>query len=181
MGHCAFFSVGKNVRISFCFCISWIRLCLPNVLFYWCIVTFDAPSKALGIFHYPELPSGFISLLQIKGDCYMMLFLDIGLSYRDFQFDHMIHCWSPLSKVTLRVGNRFIRWKIPDQSCVYHALHYFTQATSYCYWAVVFWVWVVFLRLRYRNDCSYFPWFWKCSIYPEIIEYFQKVIERILC
>ena len=34
-------------------------------------------SKAMKIFHYCEFPSGLISLLQIKEDCYQMLFLDI--------------------------------------------------------------------------------------------------------
>ena len=51
----------------------------------------SAQSKAMEIFHYSELPNGLISLLQIKEDCYQMLFLDIGLSYGGFQFDYMIH------------------------------------------------------------------------------------------
>ena len=86
-------------------------------------------SKAMEIFHYSKLSSGFISLLQIKEDCYQMLFLDIGLSYGGFQFDHMIHCWLAFSEATLRVDNKFIGFKILDQSFVYHVLHCFTKAT----------------------------------------------------
>ena len=87
-------------------------------------------SKAMEIFHHSKLPSSLIKLIQIKEDCYQMLFLDIGLSHGGFQFDHMIHCWSPLSEATMRVGNKFIWFKIPDQSFAYQALHCFTQATS---------------------------------------------------
>ena len=57
------------------------------------------------ILHYSEFPSDLISLLQIKEDCNQM-FLDIGLSYGRFQFDHMIYCWSPFPEATLRVGNK---------------------------------------------------------------------------
>ena len=87
-------------------------------------------SKAMEIFHYSELPSGLISLLQIKEDCYQMFFVDIGLSYRGFWFDYMIHCWSAFSEDTLRIGNKFIGSKISVQSFVYHALHCFTEASS---------------------------------------------------
>ena len=213
MGHYTFFSIDKNACISFGFWISWICSCLPNVLFYGCIIAVDAlqfsyifwsgrdievsnvkitinskcktpcntvnfyikqcywqntplrdslflfveirkcwsdlnselpvrektfykvqqsssQSKAMEIFHYSKLPSGLINLIQIKEDCYQMLFLDISLSYGGFPFNHMIHCWSAFSEATLRVGNKFIRFKIPDQSFVYHVLRCFTQATS---------------------------------------------------
>ena len=55
------------------------------------------------VFHYSELPGGLISLLQIKEDCYKVLFLNVGLSYGGFQFDHMIDCRSPLSESTLTI------------------------------------------------------------------------------
>ena len=83
----------------------------------------SSQSKAMEIFHYSELLSGF------KEDCYQMLFLDIGLFYGGFQFDYMIHCWWPFLEATIRV-DKFIRFKIPDQSFVYHALHCFTEVTS---------------------------------------------------
>ena len=37
-----------------------------------------------------------------------VLFLDVGLSYADFQFDHMIQRRSPLSEYTLRTGENFL-------------------------------------------------------------------------
>ena len=73
----------------------------------------SSQSKAMKIFHYSELPSDLVSLLQIKEDWYQMSFLYIVLSYGGFQFDLMIHCWSEFSEATLRVGNKFIGFKIP--------------------------------------------------------------------
>ena len=88
----------------------------------------QSSSQAMEIFHYSKLLSGLISLLQIKEDSYQMLFLDIGLSYGSFQFDHMIHCWSAFLEATLRVGNKFIGFKIPNKSCLPCAC--FTEAAS---------------------------------------------------
>ena len=53
------------------------------------------------VFKYSKLPGGFISLLQIKEDCYKVLFLDVGLSLGGFQFDLMIYCRSSLPESTL--------------------------------------------------------------------------------
>ena len=44
--------------------------------------------KSIQVFHYSKHPGGLISLLKIK-DCYKVLFLDVGLSYEGFQFDHI--------------------------------------------------------------------------------------------
>ena len=59
------------------------------------------PSHAMQVFYYSEPPGGVVSLLQMKKkDCYKVLFLDVGLSYGGFQFNHMINCRSPLSEST---------------------------------------------------------------------------------
>ena len=82
------------------------------------------------VFHYSELPGGLISLLQIKEDCYKMLFLDVGLSHGGFQFDHIIHSRSSLSESTLRISDKFVGFMKPDQSFVDHTFHCFVKAAS---------------------------------------------------
>ena len=47
-----------------------------------------------------------------------------------FQFDHMIDCQSPLSKSTLRIGDKFVGLAKPDQSFVDYMLHSFAEAAS---------------------------------------------------
>ena len=84
---------------------------------------------AMQVFHYSKLPGGLISLLQIKKDCYKV-FLDVGLSYGGFQFDHLIDCRSLLSESTLRIGDKFVGLEKPDQSFVGHMLHSFAEAAS---------------------------------------------------
>ena len=85
---------------------------------------------AMQVFHYSEPPDGVISLLQIKEDCSKVLFLDVGLSYGGFQFNHMIDCQSPLSESTLRIGDKFVGLEKPDQSFVSHKFHSFAEAAS---------------------------------------------------
>ena len=41
---------------------------------------------AMQVFHYSETPGGVLSPLQIKEDCYKVLFLDVDLCYGGFQF-----------------------------------------------------------------------------------------------
>ena len=75
-------------------------------------------------------PGGVVNLLQIKEDCYKVLFLDVGLSFGGFQFNHMIDCWSPLSESTLRIVDKFVGLEKPDQPFVGHTLHSFAEAAN---------------------------------------------------
>ena len=91
------------------------------------ITLYEARQSALqpyvmSVFHYYKSTGDVVGLLQIEEDSYK-LFLDIGLSYRDFQFNHMIDCQSLLSESTPRIGDKFFGLQKSDQSFVGHMLH----------------------------------------------------------